>query len=215
MSKNSVNVFLSHSDLDREIAGILKEKLTPYRINIFLAHTDLEGGIEWESKLFTEIQNCDLFMILLTENYHGGRFTDQETGIALSHPKPILPICLDKTRPYGFMFRYQGLPCKPDFPQNNIDKIVKRCNALTKSEPSIIDMLIKRLHNAQSFSEAYSISKMIEGHSEFTSEQIFALANAYVENLEVAHSYMAAPIILRILEQNKDKIDKKLHKLIF
>lgn len=215
MSNNFVNAFLSHSDMDKVIAGNIKEKLGKYGINVFLAHTDLEGGTEWESKLFAEIQNCDLFLILLTENYHGGRFTDQETGIALSFPKPILPICIDSTRPYGFMSRYQGLVCKPDFPQNNIDKIVKRCKALTRSEPSIIDMLIKRLHNAHSFSEAHSIARMIEEHNEFTSEQIFDLANAYVENLEVHHSYMAAPIILRILEQNKDKIDKKLHGLIF
>lgn len=215
MTKNSINVFLSHSDIDKEIAGSIKEKLGKYEINVFLAHTDLEGGTEWESKLFAEIQNCDLFLILLTENYHSGRFTDQETGIALSFPKPILPICIDKTRPYGFMSRYQGLVCKPDFPQNNIDKIVKRCKALTKTEPSIIDMLIKRLRNAHSFSEAHSISKMIEEHREFTSEQIHALSNAYLENLEVSHSYMAAPIILRILEQNRDKIDMKIHKLIF
>lgn len=216
MSNDSaIKGFLSHSDKDKKIAVDLKEKLQGYGIDLFLAHVDLKGGDEWVTKLFTEVKNCDLFLVLLSENYHKSNFTDQETGIALSIPKPILPICIDKTRPYGFIERYQGEICNPKFTPANVTKIAKRCKALTKSETSIVDVIIKRLANAESYAEAHSLATMIEKQEKFSKKQINSIAKAYLDNDEINQSYMAAPIILSILGSNIDKLDDELHDEIF
>lgn len=215
MSSSRIRAFLSHSDKDKKIATDLKEKLAKYEIDVFLAHVDLDGGTEWESKLFSEIQGCNIFLILITKNYHGSNYTDQETGIALGLPKPLLPICIDETRPYGFMSRYQAEICSSDLTQENINKIVKSCGKLTKSGPSITDMLIKRLQNAASYSEAHSLAKMLEEQEELSNEQINELAVAYLGNNEVNQSYMASPIILQILQRNSGMLDGELYDEIF
>jgi len=215
MSNSLIRAFLSHSDKDKKIAAELKEKLAKYKIDVFLAHIDLDSGTEWESRLFSEIQNCNIFLILLTKNYHDSNYTDQETGIALNIPKPILPICVDDTRPYGFMSRFQAEICNTEFTQENIDKIAKSCRKLTKFASSILDVLIKRLETSETYSDAYAVAKMIDGHEEFSADQINSLAIAYLKNEEVYQSYKASPIMLAILEKNKNMLDGKLYRKIF
>ncbi len=69
MSSN-VKVFLSHSDKDKKIAAELKSKLSKHGLSVFLAHEDIDGGSDWVSKLYEEIQNSKIFIMLLTKNYH-------------------------------------------------------------------------------------------------------------------------------------------------
>ena len=216
MSNNlAIKGFLSHSDKDKKIAADLKEKLHKHGIDLFLAHVDLEGGVEWVTKLFAEVQNCDLFLVLLSKNYHHSNFTDQETGIALSIPKPILPICIDETRPYGFIERYHGIVCNPNFTPSNIAKITKSCKALTKPENPIVDDLIKRLSNAESYSDAHFLAKMLDEQEKFSKKQINAIAKAFLDNIEINQSFMASPIILRILKTNSNKLNEELYNEIF
>jgi hypothetical protein len=59
ISKNglSIPVFLSHSIIDKKIAGKIKKKLSQYGVDVFLAHDDIEGGEEWKIALVSEIKN--------------------------------------------------------------------------------------------------------------------------------------------------------------
>ncbi len=206
-----MDVFLSHSNKDKKIATILRERLEKHEINLFLAHVDLDGGVDWSQELFNNIQNCDLFMVLLSKNYHQSNFTDQELGIAIHSGKQILPITIDGTEPYGFLKKYQCKKYNPKFIKADIDKIAQYCKKLTKQNTSTVHILIDRLRNAESYVQAHSLAIMIQKESKFSSKQLNLIARAYLSNKEIHQSYLAAPIILKILSNNKEKIDSKLY----
>lgn len=84
-----------------------------------------------------------------------------------------------------------------------------------KSKPPTLDMLIKKLGKAKSFVEAIALSHMINKQKEFSRKQINIIANIYLKNIEVYNSFMAAPIIYRILKENRNKLDDILYYEIF
>ena len=71
----TIKIFLSHSDKDKKIASELKSKLSKHGLSVFLAHEDIDGGSDWISKLYEEIQNSKVFIMLLTKNYHLSNYT--------------------------------------------------------------------------------------------------------------------------------------------
>ncbi|MGC5098463.1 toll/interleukin-1 receptor domain-containing protein, partial [Escherichia coli] len=85
----------SYSDKDKTIAGKLAHKLKLDDFDVFLSHEHIIIGTEWEPELKNEIYNCELFLVLLSENFKMGDFTDHEVGIATSYDKRIFQIKID------------------------------------------------------------------------------------------------------------------------
>ena len=115
-------VFLSHADKDKKIAEEIAEKLDRL-YDVFVAHRDIEISSEWELELKKRIKKCDLFLILLSENFRKANYTDQEVGIAIQCKRKIFPISIDKTKPYGFMSKYQSGNINPDDMNDSIQRL--------------------------------------------------------------------------------------------
>jgi len=205
MSSN-VKVFLSHSDKDKKIAAELKSKLSQHGLSVFLAHEDIDGGSDWVSKLYEEIQNSKIFIMLLTKNYHTSKYTDQETGIAINCKKTILPICIDETRPYGFAFSKQAIVCSLPFEDSKIQKIVNIAKMDIVPKSSDLDVLISKLGSSNSYTESATISTQIKKYDHFSESELVQLVSA-LNNPQVGYSYVAYPIINKILGDNLDKIN--------
>lgn len=205
-----IRAFLSHAHKDRKIGAVLKEKLHSYKIDVFLAHEDIEGGAEWMSQIYDEVQNCEIFLILLSENYHTAYFTDQETGMALCNKKPIIPICIDSTKPYGFMSKYQGLQCKSSFLDQNIKEIMELIIKHSKSGQDFLDFLISNLSSASSFNDAFDWASRLANFSKFTDQQLVTIAEGYFYNDQIYNSFMARPIVRNILYNNKKNLKKEI-----
>jgi TIR domain-containing protein len=103
----TITVFISHAEKEKRVASRIKSGHAP-KFKVFLAHDDINGGEERIRVLYDKIQECDVFLILLSKDYHLASFTDQETGIAYSMNKPMIPVSIDGTKPYRFMTRYQS-----------------------------------------------------------------------------------------------------------
>ena len=71
-------------------------------LKAFLAHDDIEPTQEWEGVIIDNLKDCDVFIPLLSENFKESTWTDQETGIAVSEEKLIIPLKID-IDPYGFI----------------------------------------------------------------------------------------------------------------
>jgi len=105
--------------------------------------------------------------------------------------------------------------------KNDADAVLRLARDVIKkladiiSKPPTLDMLIKKLEKAESYSEAISLAHMINKHKEFSRKQINAIANVYLTNMEVYQSYLAIPIILNILENNNKKLDDYYYDHIF
>jgi len=100
--------FLSYSSKNKILAGNIKENLEKYDIDVFLAHEDIEPSEEWQNTIIEKLNQCSIFIPLLTEDFRISKFTDQETGAATILGKVIIPLKID-VDPYGFIAKIQGL----------------------------------------------------------------------------------------------------------
>lgn len=102
-----VRAFISYSTKDKHLAGQIKTCLEKYGLAVFLAHEDLHISDEWMDKIIEELKSCHVFIPLLTDNYKGSEWTDQEAGYALAFDKKVCPL-KGPHNPHGFIRRKQG-----------------------------------------------------------------------------------------------------------
>lgn len=206
---NSLDIFLSHAHADKIVARKLADELKKYDFDAFVAHDDIKLGDQWESTLLDRIKKCDLFIALLSDNFHKAQYTDHEVGIAFWLEKTILPISIDKTMPYGFLTKFQAKNMSPEIDTNQISKIFKEFMPKTVETSSVDDELIYSLIYAESFSEANSAARKLSKHTEFSDAQINAIARGFIKNEQIRRTYSASWCV-QILKKNWNRLDKNL-----
>jgi len=118
------NAFLSYRTVDKKLAGQIKGELEKHGIRVFLAHDDIEPSFEWKEKILLELNQCDIFLPLLTDSFRGSEYTDQEAGIAFAGEKVILPLKVTQN-PHGFIERFQALTVKPENVAQSCNKLIR------------------------------------------------------------------------------------------
>jgi TolB-like protein len=99
-------VFLSYASQDVEAARKICEALRAANIEVFLDQSELRGGDAWDQKIRREIQECALFIAVISANTasrHEGYFrlewdlADQRTHMMARSRVFVVPVCLDAT----------------------------------------------------------------------------------------------------------------------
>ena len=129
-----ISVFISYSTHDKKIGGRFKCCLESYcGFHAFIAHDDIPPSTIFEEEIKNAINKCDIFIPLISQVFKDSDFTDQETGIAVSLNKKIIPIKLENLNPYGFMSKYQAMKYeKPRTQYSNIDNVKKLVLAIAQ-----------------------------------------------------------------------------------
>ena len=206
----AIETFLSHSNKDKKIARIFADNLSVYGFKVFVAHDDIQLGEQWEETLKESIKNCELFLVLLSENFHPSRFTDQEIGIAIAFNKQIFPIRIDETKPYGFMSKFQAKKISIKIDHSQIKLLAQRLSSFTNERINVIDRIIDQLCHAESFNSANTISEILFEYTNFTHNQVNKIAQAFVSNSQVRGGWTARPACLDFLARNWDSISPEL-----
>ncbi len=210
-SSNKFDIFLSHSHKNAEIANKLKEELElGFGLRVFIAHIDIEPSEEWVSTILEKLDECDVFMPLLTDEFRSSKWTDQETGIAVLKKKIIIPLKVDLL-PYGFISKYQALPWDNDNFETNIKGIMQ---TLVKKEYYTVDDLIESFARSGSFADSAFKSALLIQIDSFTKAQINKIAQASVENDQIFDSWKAQHNLEELFSEYWDSIDNYLRKRI-
>jgi TolB-like protein len=99
-------VFLSYASQDAEAAQKICTALRAADIEVFLDQSELRGGDVWDQKIRREIQECALFIPVISANTalrHEGYFrlewnlADQRTHMMARSRVFVVPVCLDAT----------------------------------------------------------------------------------------------------------------------
>lgn len=122
-SGDTLRAFISYSTKDKVLAGKIKTCLENSGLSVFLAHEDLDISDEWMEKIVEELKSCHVFIPLLTDNYKGSDWTDQEAGYALAFDKKVCPLKVPHN-PHGFIRRKQGEPVADSNVEPACEKIV-------------------------------------------------------------------------------------------
>lgn len=202
-----IKTFLSHADEDRKIAGQLAKELSKHGFDVFVAHDDIAIGDDWEDTLKTEIENRDLFVALLSENFKKADFTDHEVGIAIAWHKRVFPIRLDDIKPYGFMSRFQSsqkINSKID--PDEVSLLAHNMRSFTDEGQKITDDRIKEFRHADSFGSANAIARQLFYHITCSSKQANDIARAFLGNGQIRDSWTAGPLCRSFFKDNWDLI---------
>ncbi|MFI5380767.1 MAG: toll/interleukin-1 receptor domain-containing protein [Tepidisphaerales bacterium] len=90
-----VEVFLSHSAQDKEMAVRLAEVLRGHGIPVFFSPQNLIGAQQWQDELLKALQRCDWFIVLLSPDAVNSMWVKREVAFALDerrYENRIVPI---------------------------------------------------------------------------------------------------------------------------
>ncbi len=183
-SKGPIRAFLSYSTDDKVLAGKIKYTLEAFwNFDIFLAHEDLDPSVEWESEILRNLHNCELFMPLISPNFHKSKWTDQESGIAFNKSKVILPICTPDNPPYGFLNQYQAFFYHEVGDHiGQMTSLIERLGARNGFKRRIIDGAIFSLENSRSYEMTRGLCKFLKKHLDSISKEDFKRIKLAGEN---------------------------------
>lgn len=196
--KGFFRLFLSHSTVDKDKAARLKEDLTNYHIDAFVAHADISPSEDWIRVIETALETCGALVALLSQDFRGSAWTDQEVGYCLSREVPIIPVRLG-INPYGFMGRYQALAATNKNPAKGIAHVLARNEA---TGAAMVQPLVNAFARAHSFADAKTKMDMIEeiDIELFTKALVDQLGRALVENRQVREASYVHERVIKLVK---------------
>jgi len=108
-------LFISYSTRDLPQVELLRQQLKGTSIDVFVAEHSVRPSEELAPKIGAAIANCDLFVLLWSENAKASEWVPQEIGRATALGKQILPLVLSDTVALpGFIQSLKYLPVHND-----------------------------------------------------------------------------------------------------
>ena len=205
----TLRVFLSYSSKDKKIVGVIKKYLEKYGLEVFIAHDDIKPSSEWQEVILQNLDSTDIFIPIITENFQSSPWAGQESGIAFSKEKFIIPVSINGFHPLGFLNKYQSLNFKLDDFEESCNSIIKVIKGNTRYNLALLEPLIRSLPTVGTFDQAgrkfYLLSEF-----QFLPDQINELVKYSIKNNQIYSSWSARPYLNGLLERYKEVIDKEL-----
>jgi len=167
-------LFISHHHLAKEPAANLRKALQPYGVSAFVSHDDIEPTDEWREELLNALMSMDALIAILTPEFGGSKWTDQEVGIGIAQEKLIIPVNKG-VHPYGFIEKYQSFNTANLTIREVANKVFKIICANARTKNRIGDCLVKLILTSANVAEAtFKLDRLkeIEGVLDATWEGI-------------------------------------------
>lgn len=203
----TVRLFISYNDEDKKLAGEIKNYLEYFGLDVFVAHDDINPSLEWQEVIIQNLDSTDIFLPLITEHFQRSAWVDQETGIALTKNKLIIPISVNGFNPYGFIAKYQSLKLNNEDLFGSCIKIIKAIMDNKRFNFPLSDTLIKRLEKSGTFENTGKISKLLSEFNDLTKQQLEEIIRITLANDQVLFSFRAREYLQKILTKFKNLID--------
>ncbi|MCJ7508210.1 MAG: toll/interleukin-1 receptor domain-containing protein [candidate division Zixibacteria bacterium] len=198
--------------MDKKLAGEIKRGLEDYEFEVFLAHEDIEPTTEWADKILTELKNCDVFIPILTENFHKSVWTNQEIGVALAHKRFIIPLKAS-IDPDGFIKHIQALRFDPKEIESCCRKVFGVINdSDLPSAENYRDSLIEKFGDSWSFVDANYNTSVLLSCKNYNPRQIKTIMKHAIGNNQISGANVAQKNLRNFIKKYENDIDPKLLK---
>ena len=180
-SFNFIRVFLSHKTEYKLQVAELKNQLRGYGIDCFVAHNDIEPTEAWQIEIENALLTMDIFVAIMTPDFHTSLWTDQEIGFACARNVPRIAVRMG-CDPYGFIGRNQGL---------NADwtDLSGKITTLLKNHPKMVDAWIDALQICPCCDVGNKLAAFFKSVNTLSDIQLGKFITHYNSNPQVYGSY--------------------------
>jgi len=95
MSAIPNEVFLSHSNLDRQFADDLAGMMRRHGVPVWYSQTNIMGAQQWQAEIGAALRRCDWFVVVLSPHSENSMWLKREVSYALDQDRlenRIVPI---------------------------------------------------------------------------------------------------------------------------
>jgi hypothetical protein len=127
-------VFVSHSEADREIVDAIRETTSSLGITVYSYDQDPQPGESLREKLLYEIEESDVVVVILTHSSVSSPAVNQEIGAAVKDGKLVIPIIekgVQNTR-YSFLDGVESEILDRDHPLQTLARLTNRLAKLKR-----------------------------------------------------------------------------------
>jgi hypothetical protein len=181
--RDYLHLFISHSAVQRELAGRLREKLKRYFVDGFVAHDSIEFGLEWPGVIIEHLRSCHALLALVSAEFSESQWCDQEVGWVLGRGVPVMSINAGSV-PYGFFGSRQALTFRDD--HEDVSRQIFECS-LKLRETGLLatGALVTALEKADNYDEASRIVSLLASASMWDDGLIARATRAPKHNAQV------------------------------
>lgn len=127
------DVFISYSDKDRLIVSGICAYLEQNGIRCFVAYRDIPKGVVWAGAITDAIEECQLMVIVYSENFNNSKQVDREIQLCSDADKPMLnfrlcDVAYNKIKKY-YLLNINHLDAFPN-PEKEFGTLLKSIEAL-------------------------------------------------------------------------------------
>lgn len=135
-------VFISHVHTEKVAAANLRTSLQRYGISCFVAHEDIITSDEWRDEILRCLNSMDAMVTVLSTDFNGSKWCDQEVGFAVCRDVLIIPINKGQL-PYGFIEKYQSYGAQGKFVDDVAQTVFRTLAGNNRTKEIIAKSLIK------------------------------------------------------------------------
>lgn len=143
---SKIKVFLSHSSKDKSFSDRLNYLLTKADISVWYDENSMLPNTSFTTDIPKFISNCDVLIVLLSENSVNSRWVEEEYNYAKNllyeNRLKIIPIVIDNCEVPGFYRNYKWIDCSKGFDMADFFKIISAIYGSGENCPKLKDVYV-------------------------------------------------------------------------
>lgn len=183
-----LRLFVSHVAAHKVAVSALKEELEHLGIAAFVAHVNIEPNREWRKEIELALNSAHALAALLTPDFYGSSWTEQEIGWAFGRGMPVIPVRLG-TDPRGFAAHIQAVSGALNKPWTLAMSIFDALFRHPATRDELRQAMVIAVRDAASYEAARALKAAISSVDDFSDEQKAILRDACVSNVNVREGF--------------------------
>lgn len=125
-------VFISYASADRAIAQRTYDALTSIGINCWMAPQSIPAGADYTSEIPKGIDQCQAFVLILSENAQKSKWVKKEVNFAINEKKLIYVIKIDDSE-LDLSFKFSFTDIQINNYTDNVEMLAKKLDGMVES----------------------------------------------------------------------------------
>jgi adenylate cyclase len=121
------DIFISYSNFDKEKAQKLCQRLRESGFSVWIDESNISAATQWSSEIVRAIEECKVFLILLSPHSFGSHNVIKELSLASEEKKHIIPVELEPIElTHEVKYQLAGIQRVPYKEYDRIESAIRR-----------------------------------------------------------------------------------------